>query len=60
MFVSVKSMAYLPVGNFKLFQFFLFIPKEKRKKKKKKEEEKRKREGSLFVCLFVCFLSKVS
>ena len=37
MFVSVKSMAYLPVGNFKQFQFFLFIPKEKRKKKKKKK-----------------------
>ena len=27
MFVSVKSMAYLPVGNFKPFQFFLYIPK---------------------------------
>ena len=50
MFVSVKSMAYLPVGNFKPFQFFLFIPKEKRKKKKK---EKRIREGSCFFFLFV-------
>ena len=52
MFVSVKSMAYLPVGNFKPFQFFLFIPKEKRKKKKKK---KGKGKG---ICLFVCLFFK--